>query len=317
MAPDHSRLIDSLDGLLAFPVTPFRSSGELDLPRFETHLSELLEAKPGALFVACGTGEFASLTLAEHRELLRVAIAHVGGDVPVFAGAGGGTQVAIEFTRSAERAGADGVLVLPPYLQVGPPRGLVEHYRRIAAATDLAVIPYQRATAIFTPESVCELAEIDGVIALKDGHGDVELLQRIRTETGGRLLLLNGMPTAETFARAFAGIGVRAYSSATLAFAPAIARAFHDAFERGDDAVQDALLTEFYVPLARLRHTTNGYAVSLVKAGLDIQGRSAGPVRPPLVDTSPEHRAELARLLERGHAVVPDASATSGARPVA
>ncbi|WP_235998644.1 5-dehydro-4-deoxyglucarate dehydratase [Qaidamihabitans albus] len=297
-------MTSSLDGLLGFPVTPFRKTGELDLPRFETHLAEMLEAKPAALFVACGTGEFASLTLTEHRELLRVAVANVDGAVPVLAGAGGGTQVALEFTRSAEKAGADGVLVLPPYLQVGPPEGLVEHYRQIAAATGLGVIAYQRATAVFTPESVCELAEIDGVVGLKDGHGDVELLQRIHTVTGGRLLMLNGMPTAETFAKAFRAIGVRAYSSATLSFAPAIARAFHDAFERGDDDMQQALLREFYVPLTQLRHTTNGYAVALVKAGLDIQGRSAGPVRPPLRDVSPEHRAELARIIERGHAVL-------------
>jgi 5-dehydro-4-deoxyglucarate dehydratase len=110
------QLIDSLNGLLGFPVTPFRDSGELDLPRFEEHLTEILDAEPAALFVACGTGEFASLTLAEHRELVRAAVAHVGGAVPVLAGVGGGTRVAVEFTRSAEESGADGVLVLPPYL---------------------------------------------------------------------------------------------------------------------------------------------------------------------------------------------------------
>lgn len=302
-------LVDSLNGLLGFPVTPFRDSGELDLPRFEEHLTGMLDAKPAALFVACGTGEFASLTLAEHRELVRAAVAHVGGAVPVLAGVGGGTQVAVEFTRSAEEGGADGVLVLPPYLLVGPPAGLVEHYRRIAAVTSLGVIPYQRSTAIFTPEAVAELAEIEQVVALKDGHGDIELLQRIHTVTRGELLLLNGMPTAETFARAYAGVGARAYSSASLAFAPAIARAFYDAFERGDDKVQQTLLREFYVPLAQLRNTTNGYAVALVKAGLAIQGRSAGPVRPPLADASPEHRSELARLIEQGMAALDAAPA--------
>ncbi|SFA78015.1 5-dehydro-4-deoxyglucarate dehydratase [Amycolatopsis marina] len=308
MALAHPQLTDSLTGLLGFPVTPFRESGELDLPRFEEHLTEMLEAKPAALFVACGTGEFASLTLAEHRQIVQTAVAHVDGAVPVLAGVGGGTQVAVEFTRSAEQGGADGVLVLPPYLQVGPPSGLVEHYRQIASATSLGVIPYQRSTAIFTPESVAKLAEIEQVVAFKDGHGDIELLQRIRTVSDGKLLLLNGMPTAETFARAYAAIGVRAYSSATLAFAPKIARAFFDAFERGDDVLQQTLLREFYVPLAQLRHTTNGYAVALVKAGLDIQGRSAGSVRPPLMDASPEHRAELATLIEQGMAAIETAA---------
>ncbi|WP_062205219.1 5-dehydro-4-deoxyglucarate dehydratase [Streptomyces sp. NBRC 109706] len=295
---------NSLSGLLAFPVTPFGADGGLDLARFDEHLGEVVEAGPSALFVACGTGEFASLTLAEHREVVRVAVAHVGGALPVYAGAGGGTGVAVEFVRAAQAAGASGALVLPPYLQVGPQAGLVAHYRGIAEATDLPLIPYQRANAIFTPESVAELAEIDRIVAFKDGHGDIELLQRVQTATGGALPVLNGMPTAETFARAYAAVGARAYSSATLAFAPAIARGFYDAFVRGDDAVQRTLLREFYVPLTELRLTTEGYAVSLVKAGLAVRGRSAGPVRPPLVEVSPEHRERLARLIERGHAAL-------------
>lgn len=309
MPASRSQLVDHLGGLLGFPVTPFTTNGELDLPRLESHLTDMLEAKPSALFVACGTGEFTSLTLDEHRRLVHAAVAHVDGAVPVLAGVGGGTHMALEFTASAERAGADGVLVLPPYLQVGPQAGLVEHYRRIASATGVGVVPYQRATAIFTPEAVRELAAHPQVVAFKDGHGDIELLQRIRTATDGTLPLLNGMPTAETAARAYAGVGVRAYSSATLAFAPTVARAFYDAFTSGDDQTQELLLREFYVPLARLRHTTHGYAVALVKAGLDIQGRSAGPVRPPLIDVSPEHRAELARIMERGQAAAVSAVA--------
>ncbi|ONK14571.1 5-dehydro-4-deoxyglucarate dehydratase [Streptomyces sp. MP131-18] len=299
---------NALQGLLAFPVTPFREDGELDLPRFEEHLADMADAGPSALFVACGTGEFASLTPAEHRELVRVAVSGTGGRVPVYAGIGGGTRLAAEFAVAAEQSGADGALVLPPYLQVGPPAGLVAHYRQIAAATGLPLVPYQRSTAVFTPEAVAELAGIEQVVAFKDGHGDLELLQRIHTATGGALPLLNGMPTAETFARAYAAVGARAYSSATLAFAPRIARAFFDAFERGDDTVQRTLLREFYVPLTQLRLTTDGYAVALVKAGLAVQGRSAGPVRPPLADVTPEHRDRLAGLIERGHAAL-DAAA--------
>ncbi|MGP4111585.1 5-dehydro-4-deoxyglucarate dehydratase [Streptomyces sp. 4N509B] len=304
MVLPHPRPATPLGGLLGFPVTPFRADGDLDLPRFEEHLAEMLLARPAALFVACGTGEFASLSPAEHAEVVRAAVTHVGDDVPVYAGAGGGTRLAIEFARAAERAGADGLLVLPPYLQVGPPEGLVAHYRQIAAATELPIVPYQRSTAVFTPEAVAELATLDQVVAFKDGHGDIELLQRVHTVTGGELTLLNGMPTAETYASAYAAVGARAYSSAALAFAPRIARAFFDAFERGDDAVQQTLLREFYVPLTRLRRSTDGYAVALVKAGLDLQGHSAGPVRPPLADVTPEHRAELARLLDRGHAAL-------------
>ncbi|UCM87727.1 5-dehydro-4-deoxyglucarate dehydratase [Streptomyces marincola] len=307
--PAHLQRPSALQGLLAFPVTPFRADGDLDLPGFEQHLADMVDARPSALFAACGTGEFASLTHTEYGEVVRTAVSVAGGRVPVYAGVGGGTRTAAEFAVTAERCGAAGVLVLPPYLQVGPPAGLVAHYRRIAAATGLPLIPYQRSTAVFTPEAVAELAGIEQVVAFKDGHGDLELLQRVHTATGGALPLLNGMPTAETFARAYAAVGARAYSSATLAFAPRIARAFFDAFERDDEAVQATLLREFYVPLTELRLTTNGYAVALVKAGLAVRGRPAGPVRPPLADLTPEHRELLARLIERGHAAL-DAAPT-------
>ncbi|TDD14248.1 5-dehydro-4-deoxyglucarate dehydratase [Nonomuraea diastatica] len=304
MPPAASRVAASLLGLLAFPVTPFTGSGDVNLPRFTTHLTEVLAAKPSAIFVACGTGELASLTAAEHQTVVRAAVEHVAGTVPVLAGAGGGTRTAAEFARAAQAAGADGLLVLPPYLQVGPPTGLVAHYRQVAAATDLDVVLYQRGTAIFSPAAVAELAEVDNIVALKDGHGDMELLQLIHAATAGRLPLLNGMPTAEVFARSYAGLGARAYSSAVLAFVPEVAVAFFQAFENGDEATQDLLLREFYAPLADLRKSTPGYAVSLIKAGLDIRGRSAGPVRSPLAEVTPEHREQLARIIDRGLAAL-------------
>jgi 5-dehydro-4-deoxyglucarate dehydratase len=298
------RVAVSLSGLLAFPVTPFTESGDVDLSRFRTHLADMLTAQPGAIFVACGTGELASLTATEHQAVVKAAVEQVAGAVPVLAGVGGGTRTAADFARAAQAAGADGLLALPPYLQVGPPAGLVSHYREVAAATDLDVILYQRGTAIFSPEAVAELAEVDNIVALKDGHGDIELLQLIQTATAGRLPLLNGMPTAEIFARSYAGLGANAYSSATLAFVPEIAVAFFQAFEKGDDATQDLLLREFYAPLAKLRDTTPGYAVSLVKAGLDIRGRSAGPVRSPLAEVTPQHREQLARIIDSGLAAL-------------
>ncbi|MEV1238574.1 5-dehydro-4-deoxyglucarate dehydratase [Nonomuraea sp. NPDC049750] len=300
MSPAVTRVAASLSGLLAFPVTPFTESGDVDLSGLKAHLTDVLAARPSAIFVACGTGEMASLTATEHQAVVKAAVEHVAGTVPVLAGVGGGTRTAAEFARAAQAAGADALLALPPYLQVGPPAGLVAHYREVAAATDLDVILYQRGTALFSPEAVAELAEVDNIVALKDGHGDMELLQLIQTATGGRLPLLNGMPTAEIFARSYVGLGARAYSSAVLAFLPEVAVAFFQAFEKGDEATQDLLLREFYAPLAALRNTTPGYAVSLVKAGLDIRGRSAGPVRSPLAQVTPEHREQLARIIDRG-----------------
>ena len=115
------------------------------------------------------------------------------------------------------------------------------------------------------------------------------------------------MPTAETTQHAYRAIGVPLYSSATFAFAPDLALAFYDALESGNDALADALLREFFHPLVRLRDTVPGYAVSLVKAGVALEGIPAGPVRAPLVMPSPDDVAELSSIIAAGRAVLADA----------
>jgi 5-dehydro-4-deoxyglucarate dehydratase len=93
---------------------------------------------------------------------------------------------------------------------------------------------------------------------------------------------------------------VDTYSSAVLCFVPEIASAFFTAVERDDEDTVRTLLTEFYLPFAKLRETTPGYAVSLVKAGARLNGLRVGPVRPPLRDVTPEHLAQLEEIIARG-----------------
>jgi len=149
------------------------------------------------------------------------------------------------------------------------------------------------------------------VVGLKDGLGDVEQMQRIvaTVRTSGHpraagFAFLNGLPTAELSARAYRAIGVGSYSSAVHCFAPDLAHAFARALDAGDDALVDALLAAFLLPLAELRDKVPGYAVALVKAAARLEGLPVGPVRPPLVEASPEHVQELARIIAAGRAVL-------------
>jgi 5-dehydro-4-deoxyglucarate dehydratase len=119
-------------------------------------------------------------------------------------------------------------------------------------------------------------------------------------------LFFNGMPTAEVTQRAYRAIGVPLYSSAAFAFAPSVALAYYDALERGDETTLAALERSFYHPLARLRQRGAGYAVSLIKAGVELAGYPSGGVRPPLTPVLPEHREELARIFAAGLAAVPE-----------
>jgi 5-dehydro-4-deoxyglucarate dehydratase len=302
-------LADRLDGLLFFPVTAFGADGALDLDAFRTHVRRGVAAGAAAVFVACGTGEFHALAPEEFRACVAAAVEEVAGRVPVVAGAGYGTALAIQYAGIAEAAGADGLLAMPPYLVLADQAGLVRHYTALAAATPLDVIVYQRDNAVFTPETVVELARVPTIVGLKDGVGDLDLMQRIistvRTELPGRpFRYFNGLPTAELTGLAYRGIGVTLYSSAVFAFAPEIALAFHRALTGGDDETVTRLLDGFYRPLVNLRNKGRGYAVSLVKAGVRLRGLEVGGVRPPLSDPAPEHVRELAALVERGLALL-------------
>ncbi len=304
MALSPEELRSRLRGLFSFPVTPFTESLEIDLARYREHVAWMVEGKPAALFVCGGTGEFFSLDLAEFRSLVKAAVEVAGGRLPVIAGAGYGTRMALSFVKAAEEAGADGLLVLPPYLLQAEQQGLYEHYRRVADGTSLGVIVYQRDNAIFKPETVARLCELKNVIGFKDGHGNMELLLRIQKQSGDRLAIINGMPTAELSAAAFKGLGITNYSSAVFNFVPAIARAFYEALVKGDGPAMDRLLAAFYRPLADLRDLRKGYAVSLIKAGLRAVGKPAGPVRPPLINCSPEEEEKLKAIITDGLAAM-------------
>ncbi|WP_228983164.1 5-dehydro-4-deoxyglucarate dehydratase [Streptomyces sp. DH12] len=300
-------LAGRLDGLLFFPVTAFGPDGALDLDVFRAHVRAGVEAGAGAVFACCGTGEFHALTPEEFRACVAAAVEETAGRVPVVAGTGYGTALAVRYARLAEEAGADGLLALPPYLVAADQAGLLRHYTALAAATALDVVVYQRDNAVLTPQTAVALARTEGIVGLKDGRGDLELMQRlisaVRAE-GLDLLYFNGLPTAELTAPAYRGIGVNLYSSAVFCFAPDIALAFHRALDAGDDTTVRRLVDGFYRPLVDLRTRGRGYAVSLVKAGVRLGGLDVGGVRPPLGEPAPAHVEELARVIERGRALL-------------
>ena len=295
-------------GPLFFPVTAYGPDGSVDLDIYRAHVRRGVEGGAAAVFACCGTGEFHALTPEEFEACVRVAVEAADGRVPVVAGAGYGTALAVRYARVAEAAGADGLLAMPPYLVLAGQEGLLRHYREVAAATALPVIVYQRDNAVFTPQSVVELARTDGIIGFKDGLGDLDLMQRIvsavRTEVPGDFLYFNGLPTAEQTQLAYRAIGVPLYSSAVFCFAPEIALAFHQALESGDTTTAHRLLDGFYRPFVELRAQGRGYAVALVKAGVRLRGLDVGEVRPPLHEPTEDHVKQLAELIERGYALL-------------
>src|SRR5277367_5463839 len=146
-------------GLLSFPVTHFGENFEFQPKPYQEHVAWLLSHKPAGLFAAGGTGEFFSLTLSEFSTVVRAAVVQTVKQVPLVAGCGYGTAMAKEFAIAAEEAGADGILLLPPYLVGSEQAGLAAHVEAVCAATKLGVIMYNRDNAILddtTLEKLCD-----------------------------------------------------------------------------------------------------------------------------------------------------------------
>ncbi|MEW9552829.1 5-dehydro-4-deoxyglucarate dehydratase [Nonomuraea sp. NPDC050783] len=286
-------------GLLSFPVTHFTSDLQFDEAGYRDHLAWLSEYPVAGLFAAGGTGEGFSLTAEEIDRVVRAAVAEVDGRLPVLAPATGGTATAVAQARAAEAAGADGLLLMPPYLTEAGQEGLVEHVSAVCGATGLGVVVYSRANAVLNDRSVERLTERNPtLIGFKDGVGDIESLTRIYARVGDRLAYIGGLPTAETFALPLLQLGMSTYSSAIFNFVPRFALDFYADVRAQDRAAVYRRIREFILPYLDIRNRTKGYAVSIVKAGLAAVGRPAGPVRPPLQNLTEAELAELTALID-------------------
>jgi 5-dehydro-4-deoxyglucarate dehydratase len=287
-------------GLLSFPVTHFTDDLQFDEAAYRKHLGWLAEYPVAGLFAAGGTGEGFSLTFEETDRVVRAAVDEVAGTVPVLAPATGSTANAVAQAKAAEAAGADGLLLMPPYLTESSQAGLVEHVTQVCQATGLGVVVYSRANAVLHDEAVATLADRNPtMIGFKDGVGSIEQMTRTYARVGDRLMYVGGLPTAETFALPLLQLGVSTYSSALFNFVPQWAIEFYDAVRAQDRDEVYRRLREFVLPYLDIRDRTPGYAVSIVKGGLAAIGRPAGPVRPPLTDLRDSEVAELRDLIAR------------------
>jgi 5-dehydro-4-deoxyglucarate dehydratase len=287
-------------GLLSFPVTHFDKDFRFQEGPYREHCAWLLGFKRlTGLFAAGGTGEFFSLTPAEVDQVVTAAVKETGGKTPVIAGCGYGTAIAVELAKAAEAAGANGLLLLPPYLMVPSQEGLMAHVEAVCKAVKIGVIVYNRDNAVLNETSLAKLCDRNPtLVGFKDGVGDIELMMRVYARMGDRLTYVGGLPTAETFALPYLEMGVTTYSSAIYNFMPEWALSFYDAVRAKDHAKVMKGLKEFVLPYIAIRNENKGYAVSIVKAGMTAIGRSAGPVRAPLTELSPDQFSRLKRLID-------------------
>jgi 5-dehydro-4-deoxyglucarate dehydratase len=292
-----TELRKKLNGVISFPVTPFKKDLSLDLDGLRHNLRSLLKHPVCAIVAPAGTGEIHCLSPAEHLAVVKTTVEEVKGKVPVLTAAGFNPPIAAELAKNAAAAGVNGILAFPPYYPSQDDEGITAYYKGIADATKLGLIIYSRDWFAPSPSLVEKLAwEIPNLIAWKDGQADIRRYQMIRQHVGDRLHWIGG--AGDDMVPAYYSMGVRTYTSSIANVAPKLSQRLHELASAGHSAELTKLMNELVVPLYALRAKRKGYEVSVMKAMMDMIGLVGGPVRPPLVDLRPDEIKSLKTTLK-------------------
>lgn len=288
---------DLREGVIAFPVTPFHAKDlSLDLDGYKKNVEEMMEYPLAALVAAGGTGEMYSITPEEQVALVKATVEIAGGKIPVIAGAGFGGGLSVQMAAQAEKHGADGILMFPPYYPGADFEGLLDYYKGIGKATKLGLLLYGRDWVNLTPGQVERIAaEIPNLAAFKDGQGKVRDYQRTIQRVGDRLNWIGGI--GDDCVPGYYSIGIRTYTSSVATIAPKLSIQMH---ERGAAQDQEGLLqlmNDYVLPLYDIRARRKGYEVTVMKEAMNILGKAGGVVRPPLPQLNPGEREEIEKLM--------------------
>jgi 5-dehydro-4-deoxyglucarate dehydratase len=295
MQPNELR--QRLQGVISFPVTPFKKDLSLDLDGLRKNLRSLLQHPVCAIVAPAGTGELYSLSPIEHAAVVKTVVEEVSGRVPVLTGTGFNPPIASELAREAAKLKVSGILAFPPYYPSPDDDGAIAYYRGIADATPLGLLIYTRDWFNPTPALAEKLSQIPNLIGWKDGQADLRRYQMIRQRLGNRLHWIGG--AGDDMVPGYYSIGIRTYTSSIANVAPRLSLKLHELASAGKSDELTKLMNELVIPLYALRARRKGYEVSAMKAMMDMLGLAGGPVRPPLVDLRPDELESLQETLDK------------------
>jgi 4-hydroxy-tetrahydrodipicolinate synthase len=270
--------------VLTAMVTPFSGDGSLDLDAAEGLASYLIdELGNDGLVISGTTGESPTTSDAEKADLLRVVLDAVGDRATILAGVGTfNTEHTMELAATAAKLGASGLLVVTPYYSKPPQAGILEHFRRVADATDLPVMLYDipgRAGVAIATETMLRLAEHPRIVAVKDAKGDLTASSQVMAQS--ELAYYSGDDAMTLPLLSIGAVGV--VGTSTHFSAPGTKQLI-EAYLAGDVATALRLHQQL-LPIYTGIFATQGCI--LVKAGLKLQGRGVGGLRSPLIEASP------------------------------
>jgi 4-hydroxy-tetrahydrodipicolinate synthase len=283
-------------GVMVPMVTPFQENGDLDEKALRELTHFLIEHGVDSLFPAGSTGEGWALSTAERKRVFEIVVEEAGGRVPVYGGTGAiTTRAAIELTQMAEEVGCDAVVMITPFYIVPTQDELFEHYAAIAQSVGIGVIPYNnpnRAVVALSPALISRLSHVPNLVGLKDSSGILGLTLRFITETKPGFAVFQGRD--DMFYPSLA-LGVDGIVACVANMAPALTVELYSAFMAGDHEGSRAA----QVQLAQLRYALAlGSFPSVIKAGMEMIGLTAGLPRAPVSKLSDEGHEKLRAVLQ-------------------
>lgn len=291
-------------GVCASTVTPFDARGELNLELLPAHVDWILQEGADAISPLGSSGEFCALEIDDRKRVLEAALAACNGRVPVMAGTHHySTRHTIELSKHAEQAGADSLLIVPPYYMAPTPSQAMDHFRRIAEAVSIPIVLYHNIplTALdLRTQHLLALFEEEAIAGVKMSNPEPDRICQLLQAARGELVVYAGLDTV-----AFEGLchGAHGWISGIPSIVPRAARELYEAISVDSDLPRARKLWSRLAPLMRMQFAAymergdGTHWFSVMKAVLNLVGPPVGDPQPPILPLAASHRPDLDRIL--------------------
>ena len=285
------------EGTYVVTVTPLTKDEDLDIEALEDNVDFYIDNGIHGVAVGGSTGEFAALSLEEHKKIISTVVDRVNGRVPVIAGtAACATRRVIELNRYAKDVGADGVLIVPPFYSNIKEDELYEHYKRIAETVDIPIMLYNNpftSKIDLDPNFITKLSKINNIKYVKESSGDISRIWRIKELTGDKMTVFCG---ADNLALESFYMGARGWICVTANIFPKQTSILYK-IAREKKFEEARKLYSGLLPLCNFLEET-GKFTQVAKYGLEVLGYRAGPSRRPFLPLTEELKQKVRKIIE-------------------
>ena len=278
-------------------VTPMKDNQDVNYDKLEELINIQIAEGTDAIIIAGTTGESSTLTMEEHKDVIKAAVEFTKGRIPVVAGTGSNcTRTAIQLSQEAEEAGVDGLLIVTPYYNKATQQGLISHYSQIADSTKCPIIMYNvpgRTGCNLLPETVAELFKTkDNIVGLKEATGNMAQASKTMYLTDGKLDMYSG---EDGLVLPLLSIGALGVISVWSNVAPAKVHQLCQSYFDGDLKTAQKLQREA-IPLVDALFSD--VILIPVKTAMNLMGLQVGPLRSPMCEMGADNAKKLAQVMK-------------------